>query len=73
MNGTPIMTTERLILRHWRESDREPFARINADPLVMEFMPRVLSKEESDSVAERIEAHLRQRGFGLCAVPGRVK
>ena len=62
------ITTERLILRHWRESDREPFARINADPLVMEFMPRVLSKEESDSVVERIEAHFRQRGFGLCAV-----
>jgi RimJ/RimL family protein N-acetyltransferase len=62
------ITTERLILRHWRESDREPFARINADPLVMEFMPRVLSKEESDSVADRIEVHFRQRGFGLCAV-----
>jgi RimJ/RimL family protein N-acetyltransferase len=68
MNGTPIVTTERLILRHWLKSDREPFARINADPLVMEFMPGVLSKQESDSVAERIEAHFRQWGFGLCAV-----
>jgi RimJ/RimL family protein N-acetyltransferase len=68
MISTSIVKTERLILRHWRESDREPFARINADPLVMEFMPRVLSKEESDSVADRIESHFRQRGFGLCAV-----
>ncbi|SRR5713226_7861500 len=56
------IATERLILRQWRESDREPFARINADPLVMEFMPHALSKEESDSVADRIEAHFRQRG-----------
>lgn len=62
------LTTERLILRHWRESDREPFARWNADPRVMEFMPHVLSREESDSLADRIYAHFRQRGFGLCAV-----
>src|SRR5260370_27811584 len=34
----------------------------------MEFMPHALSKEESDSVADRIESHFRQRGFGLCAV-----
>ena len=64
---TPL-TTERLILRPWRESDREPFARMNADPRVMEFMPHVLSREESDSVADRIEAHFGEHGFGLCAV-----
>jgi RimJ/RimL family protein N-acetyltransferase len=60
--------TKRLILRHWRDSDRELFARLNADPRVMEFMPRILSKEESDALAERIEAHFRQHGFGLYAV-----
>ena len=31
MDGTAIVTTERLILRHWRESDHKPFARLNAD------------------------------------------
>jgi RimJ/RimL family protein N-acetyltransferase len=59
--------TKRLILRHWRDSDRELFARLNGDPRVMEFMPRILSKEESDALAERIEAHFRQHGFGLYA------
>jgi RimJ/RimL family protein N-acetyltransferase len=68
MISTPIVKTERLILRHWRESDREPFARINADPMVMKFMPRLFSKLESDSMADRIEAHFRQLGFGFCAV-----
>jgi RimJ/RimL family protein N-acetyltransferase len=63
-----IFETERLILRHWRESDREPFARMNADSRVMEFMPAVLTREQSDAFAERIEAHFRQHGFGLCAV-----
>jgi len=63
-----VLRTERLILRHWRPSDREPFSRINADPRVMEFMPRALSREESDLLADRIEAHFRHQGFGLCAV-----
>ena len=61
------MTTERLILRRWRQSDREPFARLNADARVMEFMPGILSEEGSNSLAERIEAHFQQHGFGLYA------
>jgi len=65
---SPILITERLILRHWRESDREPFARLNADPRVMEFMPHALSAQESNSRADRIEQHFRVHGFGLCAV-----
>jgi RimJ/RimL family protein N-acetyltransferase len=63
-----VARTERLILRHWRESDREPFARLNADPRVMEFMPGVLTEPESGALAGRIEQHFRDHGFGLCAV-----
>jgi RimJ/RimL family protein N-acetyltransferase len=62
------LITERLILRNWHEADREPFARMNADPRVMEFMPHSLSAQESNSLADRIEAHFREHGFGLCAV-----
>lgn len=61
------MTTERLLLRRWQQSDREMFARLNADARVMEFMPGILSEQESNSVADRIEAHFRQHGFGLYA------
>src|SRR5581483_4297956 len=53
----PLMTTDRVILRRWRESDREPFARLNADARVMEFMPDILSEQESNLLADRIEAH----------------
>src|SRR3989442_8632545 len=59
--------TQRLILRRWRPSDRLPFARLNADPLVMEFMPAPLTREESDQLADRIEAHFREHEFGLWA------
>ena len=61
------MSTERLVLRHWQVADGEPFARLNADPRVMEFMAGPLSREESDRLVERIEAHFREHGFGLCA------
>jgi RimJ/RimL family protein N-acetyltransferase len=63
-----ILMTERLILRRWQQTDREPFARMNQDRRVMEFMPTLLSRQESDLLADRIEDHFRDRGFGLCAV-----
>lgn len=62
-----ILTTNRIILRPWRESDREPFARMNADPRVMEFFAMRLSREESDAMVDRIETHFREHGFGLWA------
>ena len=33
----------------------------------MEFMPALLSSEESDQLADRIEAHFEKHGFGLWA------
>jgi len=60
-----ILATERLLLRRWRDSDRQPFSRLNADPRVMELMPGALSLEESDRLVDQIESHFRQHGFGL--------
>jgi RimJ/RimL family protein N-acetyltransferase len=34
----------------------------------MKFLPGTLSPKESDLLIDRIEAHFRQHGFGLCAV-----
>src|SRR5215472_123150 len=64
---TAILTTNRLILRPWRASDREPLARMNADPQVMEFLAARPSREESDAMVDRIETHFREHGFGLWA------
>jgi ribosomal-protein-alanine N-acetyltransferase len=61
------LQTERLILRRWKESDREPFARINADPRVMQHFPACLTRAESDALMDRIEAHFEAHGFGLFA------
>jgi RimJ/RimL family protein N-acetyltransferase len=66
--GGPILTTARLRLRQWREEDLAPFAALNADPQVMEFFPKVLTRAESDAVAGRIRDHFVRHGFGLWAV-----
>ena len=49
-------------------SDREPFARLNADPEVMEFMAGCLDRAESDRFAAAAEAEIARRGWGLWAV-----
>ena len=63
-----MIRTERLLLRRWREADREPFAALNADPAVMEHLQGLMSRERSDDFLDRIEAHWREHGWGLWAV-----
>jgi RimJ/RimL family protein N-acetyltransferase len=58
-----MIETERLILRPWSDADREPLSRITADPRVMEFFPTVLTREESDTLIDRCDAHYREHGF----------
>ena len=62
-----MLETPRLRLRRWRDADREPFRRMNADPCVMEFFPACLTPEESDALADRIEAHMERHGFSMYA------
>ena len=61
------LSTPRLCLRQWRASDLGPFAALNADPLVMEFMGRCLSAAESDALARRSEAEIARQGWGFWA------
>lgn len=62
------LNTDRLRLRAWQEGDREPFAALNADPVVMEHFPACLNRAESDDLVDRIQAHWQEWGFGLWAV-----
>jgi RimJ/RimL family protein N-acetyltransferase len=61
-------TTKRLQLRQWLERDRADFARMNADPEVMEYFPSLLSVDESNALAMRIELLIAERGWGMWAV-----
>ncbi len=62
-----MIRTERLLLRRWMDDDREPFAALNADPVVMEHFPAPLSRRESDALVDRIEAAFEERGWGVAS------
>jgi RimJ/RimL family protein N-acetyltransferase len=57
-----------LILRQWRDADREPFAALNADPEVMRYFPAPMSREQSDAMVDWASGLIEERGWGLWAV-----
>ena len=62
------LSTARLRLRRWRPSDLDPFASMNADPRVAEFLPSVLDRPATQAMIERVEAHFDEHSYGLWAV-----
>ena len=68
MTAEPSLRTARLLLRRWRPNDREPFAKLNSDPVVMEYFLSTHTRDESDVFADRIETEFARRGYGLWAV-----
>ena len=64
----PVLETERLFLREWRDPDVDAFIIMNADPLVMEFFPETYSDERTRRFVDRIRECWAERGYGLWAV-----
>ena len=62
------LETPRLLLRQWRDSDREPFAALNDDPAVMEFFPARIPRAASDESIETARRAIAERGWGWWAV-----
>jgi RimJ/RimL family protein N-acetyltransferase len=60
--------TARLLMRRWRDSDREPYAAMNADPMVMRYFPATMDRAASDASVDRMEVLFDQQGFGLWAL-----
>ncbi len=69
---TTELKTERLLLRRWRESDREPFAAMNADPEVMRYFRAPLERAASDAFIDRVDAKFDAQDYGLWAVEVRA-
>ncbi len=64
----PVIVTERLVLREWRETDVDAFAAMNADPVVMQYFPETYSEERTRRFVARIRECWAERGYGLWAV-----
>lgn len=64
----PKFETERLTLRDWIASDREPFIQMNSDLDVMRNFPRHLSRKESLAFIEKSMTLLAREKYGYWAV-----
>jgi RimJ/RimL family protein N-acetyltransferase len=62
------LRTPRLLLREWREEDRERFAAMSADPEVMRYLLPFPDRAAIDEWVAETLAHCRDYGFGLWAV-----
>jgi RimJ/RimL family protein N-acetyltransferase len=60
--------TPRLRLRQWRESDYEPFAAMNADPVVMEFFESPQTRAASDASIDAWRGQFAAIGWSNWAV-----
>jgi RimJ/RimL family protein N-acetyltransferase len=68
MGMLDTIETERLLMRRWRDSDREPFAELNGDPQTMVYFPQTIGRLASDALIDRTEANFDALGYGLWAL-----
>ena len=64
----PVLRTERLVLREWRDADLDPLARLNGDPAVMEHFPAPMTFEESRHLVATVRRRWHQDGVGWWAL-----
>ena len=67
-----IISSDRLNLRHWVESDITSLIQMNKDEDVMRYFPSIMSDDESISFYDRINKHFSDYGYGLFVVEERV-
>ena len=58
-------TTERLVLRPWRDEDAEAFGSLNADPEVMTYFPAPLDRAASDELLGQARRRLQHVALQL--------
>jgi RimJ/RimL family protein N-acetyltransferase len=71
LNINHQLATPRLLLRRWQDRDREPFAAINADPIVMTYFAAPMTPEESNAAIDRYLLQLDRDGFTMLAAEHR--
>lgn len=60
--------SERLGFRAFKDSDLDPFLKLNSDPEVMKYFPSTLDIEETQDLMVRINDHIKDNGFDFFAV-----
>lgn len=63
-----IFTSDRLGFRNWTSTDIDKMHEINSDEKVMEFFPRIPTKEQTTEFVERMKNQFEINGFYYFAV-----
>ena len=63
-----LFTSNRLGFRNWLDDDLKPFAKLNADPVVMRYFPKTLSLIETENFITRAKKQFTERGYTYFAV-----
>ncbi len=58
-----VFQSDRLIFSTWSDSDKSWFSEMNADPEVMQYFPKELTKEESVEFLDRLQKHQSKHGY----------
>jgi len=61
-------TTDRLLLRQWKDADRREFTEINNDPDVMRYFPQRYTSEDSNRFVDQNLTLIANEGWGAWAV-----
>jgi len=67
-NEPYIITTDRLHLREWLESDIEPFSKMSQDDAVMKYFPKKMTTSDTIKFIEKVKLDFKKNSFGLFAV-----
>jgi len=58
-----IFKSERLGFRNWINEDLNEFAKLNSEEEVMEYFPKILTKNEVGDLIEKLKNHFSKNGF----------
>lgn len=67
-SSLPIIETERLVLRTWKQDDADAYFQINQDPKVIEFLPGSLTMKQVNDFIPAVNSHGNKHGYTLWAV-----
>ena len=62
------LETERLIIRNWKNEDRELFHLINSDKTVIEYFPFRRNRAQSEKMMRELKADIIKLGYGYTAI-----
>jgi RimJ/RimL family protein N-acetyltransferase len=63
-----MITTERLLMRTWRDDDAEPLAKMHESPEMMRFLGAPMTHAQTREMLTRMRTHWETRGFGVFAL-----